>query len=385
VANFTALGTYKSLYKGPLASYTTLRAAASADVLLTTFALCGQRNFGTTYNITRMPLVFDTSVIPVGSNITGAAIHLYANSLSADTAWSVVVQTGGGTRPYYPIALEDYNYSLYSGDGGSLASADIVLSAWNTLTLNSTGRSWIVPEGYTRFMLRNNREIAGTAPSGEEELGCYHYSGQATYLTVTWGTIYSGTLSASVSATITADPLRVFNGQAALAAVASLFANPPQIKFGEMSAQAIASLIAAGGMPILATSAMSVSSILQAAGWRVAQVVGAESAIIAAGNVGAVGDKFITATVSITSASSLSASALLYIIQALSYAGTLAPGDFLEIDCDKRTVKLNGSDVRYNHSGDFPSVYPGVNTLTWDDAEAARTAALTIRHKEREL
>ena len=332
-----------------------------------------------------MPLVFDTSVIPVGSNITGATIHLYANLLYADTAWSVVVQTGGGTRPSYPITLVDYDYSLYSGDGGSIAGTDIVTSAWNSIILNTTGRSWIVPEGYTRLMLRNNREIAGIAPSGEEELLCYQYSYQATYLTVTWGTLHAGTMSASVSATITADPLRIFNGQAALAAVASLFANPPQIKFGTMSAEAVASLIAAGGMPILATSAMSVSSILQAAGWRVAQVVGAESAIITAGNVGAVGDKFITATVSITSASALSASALLYIIQALSYAGTLAPGDFLEIDCDKRTVKLNGSDARYNHSGDFPSVYPGVNTLTWDDAEAARTAALTIRHKEREL
>jgi phage-related protein len=89
--------------------------------------------------------------------------------------------------------------------------------------------------------------------------------------------------------------------------------------------------------------------------------------------------------VTITASNSLAVAATAYIAQVCGYTGTLLPGDVLEIDCDKMTVKLNGADSRRYWTGRFPKLYVGTNEVRYADDEAARTVALDEEHDPRWL
>jgi len=129
------------------------------------------------YDIQRIALIFDTSAIPVGATIISAIIYLYCWNSAEGTAWfvagyggkllciadfDIVVQNGQPTYPHIPVVEADYNYTYYSGDGGSVNTADINEGSFNTITLNSTGRNWINKGGITKLLLRSQRDIDST-------------------------------------------------------------------------------------------------------------------------------------------------------------------------------------------------------------------------------
>jgi nitrous oxidase accessory protein NosD len=139
----------------------------------------GQAYEGGVYYYDRGVLFFDTSAIPDDAVIIEAKIGLHTSGYlgqKPDPAFDVVVQHDpAGVHPHRPI-LEtgDWNPSYYSGNGGS----------WNTdnydpevpwdqqeiiIPLNADGRSWISKTGWTKLVLRSNRDIAHIVPTGASE------------------------------------------------------------------------------------------------------------------------------------------------------------------------------------------------------------------------
>jgi len=111
----------------------------------------------------------------------------------------------------------------------------------------------------------------------------------------------------------------------------------------------------------------------------------AASALAVACQLGIVGVNVLGGVVEITSAAEMPSDAVLYLVKTLGYAGTLTAGDVLVIDCDKRTMKLNGVDSRANHTGVFLTLFSGTHGIKWDDDEGSRTIGLEVTHSPRYL
>ena len=87
----------------------------------------------------------------------------------------------------------------------------------------------------------------------------------------------------------------------------------------------------------------------------------------------------------IEAAAIVAADAIVYLLEQLVYSGDLAAGDVLEIDTDKMTVKLNGTDVRYDLSGKFFKLLSGDNKVEYTDSETARTVGVKVDHSPRDM
>lgn len=124
---------------------------------------------GSHYRIGRSAFFFNVS-LPDGAIISSATLSFHgAGTLDTDSGhFDIVVQNGQPTYPHDPLVVGDYDKSHYSGDGGSINSADWNINDWNDITLNADGRSWIGTEGTTKFLIRSSTDIAGTAPGTVE-------------------------------------------------------------------------------------------------------------------------------------------------------------------------------------------------------------------------
>jgi len=120
------------------------------------------------FDIQRSLVYFNTSALPDDANITSAVLQLYKSDFGDELgAWSLQVQSGLPDYPHIPPTSADYGYSYYSGDGGSIASADLDGTGYRNITLNTTGISWISLTGVTKFMLRDaTYDIADAYPVG---------------------------------------------------------------------------------------------------------------------------------------------------------------------------------------------------------------------------
>jgi len=117
-------------------------------------------------DIERAFLYFDTSGVPDESTITSAVLRLYgmASSVTELGAWTMIVQSGMPTYPHDPLLANDYYYSYYSGNGGTLSSSSMG-SGYKEINLNSTGLSWIDKTTTTKFTLRDlTYDVNNTIP-----------------------------------------------------------------------------------------------------------------------------------------------------------------------------------------------------------------------------
>jgi hypothetical protein len=173
-----------------------------------------------------------------------------------------------------------------------------------------------------------------------------------------------GAAALGVTASVTTDGDLVASGVVPADITASLGLIANAIRGGLVSADVVADLV------ILATQvvpgALAVYMTVAVANTCLAN-------IIASG------------AVSITATNSLAAVAIAYVAQLCGYTGNLIPGDVLEIDCDRMTVKLNGVDARVNFTGRFPKLYAGLNEVRYADTSAARTLTLDEDHDPRWL
>jgi len=67
------------------------------------------------------------------------------------------------------------------------------------------------------------------------------------------------------------------------------------------------------------------------------------------------------------------------------YAGSLGAGETLEIDTDNFTVEKAGVSDLAHFSGDFPTIGPGTNTITYTDSAGSRNVTITVYRKERSV
>ncbi len=145
---------------------------------------------GSTWDIRRGYLYFDTSVIPDTATITSAKlfVHVYAGYLS--TSQNLVIQSGGSVYPHDPLVVGDYWQGWYSGNGGSQEITELVSTYTNyNITLSATGISWLNPSGRTRFCLRLQLDIDNLEPIELMEFVRIHskeYSGGWAY----WPKLY---------------------------------------------------------------------------------------------------------------------------------------------------------------------------------------------------
>lgn len=127
------------------------------------------QHYSVYYTIGRAVVYFDTSSIPSLASITSANLSLYMLPPDdSDTDYNVTIQSGMPTYPHLPFVDSDVNRLYYSGDGGSINTSGLSVNSYFNISLNATGISWINKGGYTKFMLRSSKDIAGTAPTGTE-------------------------------------------------------------------------------------------------------------------------------------------------------------------------------------------------------------------------
>jgi hypothetical protein len=158
-------------------NYNTVRTASTGTINSsgTTFMI-GQKKASTfpspTYYIYRGFLFFNTTMLPSNAYIENASLNLYKYSDSSSTDFLITVQNGQPTYPHNPLQTGDYNKNHYSGNGGALNTSGFT-NGYNTIYLNSDGRSWLNRTGLTKLCLRSNRDINGNTPTGNEYISVH--------------------------------------------------------------------------------------------------------------------------------------------------------------------------------------------------------------------
>jgi RHS repeat-associated protein len=119
------------------------------------------------YKNRRTFFIFDTSSIPDGSNIVSATFSLYKGGGTVDNANSTSLELIQ-TNPASDTALttSDYDNVVAFTSGATKTLASVTLNAYNDLTVNATGRSWISTTGKTRLGLITGLDLSNTAPTG---------------------------------------------------------------------------------------------------------------------------------------------------------------------------------------------------------------------------
>ncbi len=156
-------------------SLASLRSQTTATTLYNPPFLFLQSANGSTTNfnnLTRCPVIFDTTTLPAGATITSAKIRLYVTSASDQMSQSVNLTTVSCATTV-AVGTADYNLSRYGST--RLSSDKSVLSlgvnAYNDFTLNSTGIANINAAGYSEFALRLSADIDNSAPTVISSLG----------------------------------------------------------------------------------------------------------------------------------------------------------------------------------------------------------------------
>lgn len=144
-------------------NYTTIHDGDSGGVFVSGNTLgCGQD--AGVYSIFRGYVYFNTSAIPVGANITNATLKLYGQADSSSSDFNVVTREGMPTYPHDPLETTDYNYTHYTGDGGSFNTSTFNTTRYNNITLNA---SWVQAGvgAATKLALISSKDIDATAPT----------------------------------------------------------------------------------------------------------------------------------------------------------------------------------------------------------------------------
>ncbi len=178
--NEAMTGSYNS-FQASAGVYNTVHAAASGTTLAD--IKIGQRWVNPNYYIFRGFVVFDTSAIPDGATITGAVLHLKGSGDNSDTDFNITIRNGQPAYPTDPLAATDFNFTYYSGTGGTLSTAGFNAAGDNSINLDATGLTWINKTGSTKLALLSSRDISSTSPGGNEFISA---AKAGTYLAVSY-------------------------------------------------------------------------------------------------------------------------------------------------------------------------------------------------------
>lgn len=166
------------------ATYATAHDAAVADAVASIWDWwhIGQYFSSGNYYIYRAFLYFDTSGIPDDAIILSAVLKFHLVDDQSDDDFNIVIRRNTpGTYPSDPLVTSDFDYTFYTGDGGSLHTSQVVAGE-NEIILNSTGRSWINLTGTTKLALISSQDINAVDPTGNEYLQIYSYEKGSIYI-----------------------------------------------------------------------------------------------------------------------------------------------------------------------------------------------------------
>lgn len=163
-------------------SYTSVWTATDADYIgydSDEDIVVGQLYIAGEYGIFRLALVFNTTTIVEGTQIGAASLFLGGHTDLSEDDFNIVVQSGMPTYPHVPVVVGDYNKAHYDGNGGYIHTSDFEEAAYNEIELNAVARGWINEDGLTKFVLRNDFEIEGAAPTLNRRQQIVIYSGDS--------------------------------------------------------------------------------------------------------------------------------------------------------------------------------------------------------------
>lgn len=164
-------------YGPPDVVYATIHDAPTASSVSYTLDSIGigQRVFGGGYYIYRGYLFFDTSALPDDANISSAQVGLYGITDNSQTNFNITLQISStpSVYPHNPIVVGDYDYTLYTGNGGSLSTSGFTTGGYNNISMSATGLTWISLTGTTEVCVRSSRDIASTTPTQYEDVIVY--------------------------------------------------------------------------------------------------------------------------------------------------------------------------------------------------------------------
>jgi hypothetical protein len=331
-----------------------------------------QYHNGTSHEIARGFFLFPTGdVIAAGDAIVAAELWLYCTWKldSWGNAWGIQIQNGQPTYPHDPAVADDFSKAFYSGDGGSIAKAGITQGAWNKIDLNATGLTWLQKGAgnKSKLCLRVTTDIAGTEPSSNGSEGIFlkiNEAGSKMYLR------------------LSVEAVHQIAGEAAVSAGTSVVPNADLYLGGIVPITAAASVVPSGG-GIFSEAAALVAALVVVADWRTPEWGTANLAVAA--SLAAQSLKITKGQMTTTVSASLAPLATAYLSQLFGYTGTISPGDVLVIDCDAKTIELNGVNVVRYMTGKFPQLYAGTNELRWHDDGVTRTITLDEDHDPRFL
>jgi len=159
--------------------YSTIRTAESCNEDVhddENYIRIGQwESLGMFFKIHRGFIFFDTSNLSPDAEIVSASIKFNLNTDDSNSpAWDIVIQNGQPNYPNKPIIQSDYNYTYYSGDGGSFNTSNLPgVNEDFTIELSEDGISWINKGGITKLCIRSSRDIDGTEATGEEDVSIH--------------------------------------------------------------------------------------------------------------------------------------------------------------------------------------------------------------------
>ncbi|MDD5263510.1 MAG: hypothetical protein PHU43_01580 [Candidatus Bipolaricaulis sp.] len=156
-------------------------------------------------NLHRPFIYFDTTDVPGAASITTATVRLYLEpglDIPA-TGHDVVLFNGQPAYPSDPLAVGDFNRTLYASGGADNITIWGGMSGLQTFTFNATGReTWITKGGITKLCLRSEFDVSPTIPNAGMLLRFYSAEKGGAYrpvLTLTYGTTATVTTNAAES------------------------------------------------------------------------------------------------------------------------------------------------------------------------------------------
>jgi hypothetical protein len=111
----------------------------------------------------------------------------------------------------------------------------------------------------------------------------------------------------------------------------------------------------------------------------------AAAVLVVAASLSAVAVRIRGGAAGVTVSVTLDAVAAAYFSETFGFTGNLLPGDIIEINCDRMTVKVNGVNMRHYWTGGFPKVGPRTTEIVYVDTELARTLEFEEEHDPRWL
>lgn len=175
--------------------------------------VCATGKAGSNYDCERCFIMFDTSALPDNAIITSATLNLKGtvtnshNSQGNPQDYAVMVQTTQATTT--SLVQDDFD-QCGAIDSPTEGSNHFLISNWNdtaynVMTLNSTGLGWISKTGYTKLGVRLGYDVEdvenATPPTSSVTFASTEVSGTSSdpYLSVTY--YVPGTQSTGASLT----------------------------------------------------------------------------------------------------------------------------------------------------------------------------------------